>query len=479
MTDYSKFFKAYDVRGTFPEIDQKVFYWTGFGLVSQILTTENLPLKVAVCHDCRYTSPKFYKAFCAGVTDAGGEVIALGLGSTDFLYAATQTLDCSGAVITASHNPKDDNGVKIVKKAPQMLGLNSGLAIIRDFVLAKAHQDLSSENWLEPVENTELKRKVGHFYQNTMHHIGRIDEVSASLVRLYNQGRRFKIVADCGNGMGGWVMDIMSKLYPEIEFVKMYWDLDGNFPNHPADPSHRENLKELQLRVVEEKADLGLAFDGDADRCYFVDEKGELMEGNFVVAVLAKTFLQDLSTDSSPKFNPAIVYSQPQSRAVAFTVLDYDGVPVPSRQGHTFIKANMVKYKAVYGGEGSGHHYFGEFGYMDSGVLAAVKIISLLVLQNLSASELLSDYTHRYFLSGEINFQLAPGQTFEQIKSAVLDQFTDGIISQMDGVSVFYSDWKFNLRTSNTEPLVRLNVECIGQDQVAAKVDLVRTVVGL
>jgi phosphomannomutase len=164
---------------------------------------------------------------------------------------------------------------------------------------------------------------------------------------------------------------------------------------------------------------------------------------------------------------------------VAFTVLDYDGVPVPSRQGHTFIKANMVKYKAVYGGEGSGHHYFGEFGYMDSGVLAAVKIISLLVLQNLSASELLSDYTHRYFLSGEINFQLAPGQTFEQIKSAVLDQFTDGIISQMDGVSVFYSDWKFNLRTSNTEPLVRLNVECIGQDQVAAKVDLVRTVVGL
>lgn len=473
----SKLFKAYDLRGTYPLLSQDIYYWMGYGVVTQVLVPENLPSKIAVFCDHRYTSPDFYRAYCSGILEAGGELVTLGLGTTDMMYAATQLLNIPGAIITASHNPKDDNGCKMVKFGSQMLGLSAGLDKVRDFVLQKLASGEDFEIRKEFVDDLETKRMVIDFYKD------KIEQVAASThinQILSQRGKKMKIVVDAGNGMGGYIMQLIQDIYGRnIDFVPMYFELDGTYPNHPADPSNPKNTEDLRKRVVDEQADLGVAFDGDADRAYFIDEKGEMMDGNFVVSVFASQFLKDLQREKNPRFNPAIAYSQPQSRCVPHTVLSLDGVPVPTKQGHIFIKENMSKYRAVYGGEASGHHYYGDFNYMDAGAITMAKMIQILVTNDSKPTDLIVKYQGRYHLSGEHNFNMGNGVNFETVKEKLKREFSQAEFSELDGLSVIYPDWKVNVRMSNTEPLLRINVECIGKDEIQQKMTRIRQVLGV
>jgi phosphomannomutase len=485
-TNISSFFKAYDIRGTCPDLSAEVYYWTGVALVELVLKPEKLPLKVNLLRDCRYSSHEFYNALALGILAAGGELNLLGLGSTDMMYASCMLWENSGAIVTASHNPKDDNGLKIVKQIPQMLGLSTGLDKIRDFVVDKMSKKensgifkkaLEANNLL--TENKESKEKLETYFFDKITQIGNTLETNDKLVK---QNRKLKIVVDTANGMAGYFMNRVSSLYPEIEFVDMFWNLDGNFPNHPADPTDEKNLALLKEKVLELKADIGIAFDGDADRAFFVDESGKTIKGDFLVSYLSKILLNQLEAETDSRLNPVVVYSYPGSRCIPSSVLENGGIPAPSKQGHTFIKAKMLKYKAMYGGEATGHHYFGDFSFMDSGLIAVAIIIRELVSKNLKTSQLTSDLADIYDLSGEMNYTLKLGQNMESIKKTLLDEFSDAKFSYLDGVSLFYPSWKANFRSSNTEPVLRLNVECLKgfePDTAAQKVDKLVTLLHL
>jgi phosphomannomutase len=474
-TDYSKFFKAYDLRGTVPHLTAEVYYWSGFALVTEVLIPENLPLDVNLMHDCRYSSPEFYQAMYWGIKDAGGNPQALGIGSSDMMYASCQVTGTSGAMITASHNPKDDNGCKILKTGSTMLGINEGLAKVRDFVVSKmGSTDFDLSNRSEILENTSLRTQTVGFFCDKIKQMGNISEVDSI---LKSKNKKLKIAVDSGNGMGGLVMEYLSKMYTNIEFLPLFWELDGNYPNHPADPQNYDNLKDLQ-QAVRNGADFGFAFDGDADRVFFVDEKANVINGDFLVAFFAKALLQSYHKTPNPAFNPAVVYIQPGSRCVAETIAENDGIAIPSKQGHTYIKAQMQKHKAIYGGEFSGHHYFADFGYLDSGVLAAVLMIKMLVEEDKLVSEAFAKLDKSYFISDLVNMTIPEGLTFEDVKTKILNHFGDATVSFFDGISVFYPDWKFSMRSSNTEPKIRFVLESRIVNQTPEKLALVRSVIG-
>ena len=479
-TNYSKMFKAYDVRGTYPELNEAVYYWTGFAFVKTILEPEGLPLQVAIARDIRFTSPMFYRALYNGLKDAGAEPISLGLGSTDFLYASCQRFACPGIMVTASHNPKNDNGMKLIKTAPYAVGLDSGLDLVRDFVLSKIDSvnfDELVSKFVDATEDTTAKAEAIKFFEAKLETIGSISEVD---LLLANRNQKLKVIVDTGNGMGGWFMPNISGMYRNIEFIPLYWELDGNFPNHPADPLQPENIRDLQNLVVKEQADLGVAFDGDADRAFFVDETGQRVDGNYLVSVFAQTLIRDVQNGNS-QFNPAVVYSLTGSRCVPNSINEVAGAAIPSKQGHVYFKKLMKTYQAVYGGEFTGHHYFGEFGYMDSGFVALVVFLKTLVLSGKSVSELFASFYQRYFLSEELVLRLNPGQTFQEIVEILKSKYQDAIsIHFQDGIAVFYADWKFNLRPSNTEPVLRFLLEStISREHCEQKVQEVRDLLGL
>ncbi len=476
MHDYKQLFKAYDVRGTVPLINAEVYYWTGYGLVTEVLIPEKLPLNVCLMRDIRYSSPEFYKAMYYGILDAGGCPVALGLGSSDAMYASCQLQNCPGAMITASHNPKDDNGVKILKIGSTALGLDEGLGKIRDFVVANIEkQPFDITNRQDLVENIELKIKVEQFFCDKIKQIGEIDEVNKIMTK---QNLKLKIAVDAGNGMGGYVMNLAKDMYSNIEFVPLFWELDGQFPNHPADPQNFDNLKDLQNIISLGGVDFGFAFDGDADRVFFVDDKSQVINGDFLVSFFAKSLLNSYHKNPNPDFNPAVVYLQPGSRCVLETIAEADGVAIPSQQGHTKIKANMQKYKALYGGEFSGHHYFSDFGYLDSGILGAVLMIKILVEDNRKLSEVFTRLQSSYFISDLINLTMPEGVTFNDVDTKLKIEFKDAVISNYDGISVFYPDWKFSMRPSNTEPKIRFILESKINNITQEKVNLVRKVIG-
>ena len=451
MLDLSKFFKAYDLRGTTPELDWKVYYLAGQALVTEIMIPEELELSINVWHDTRLTSEKFYKAFITGLLSKGCTVIPCGLGSTDMMYAYTIKKNISGAIITASHNPKDDNGLKIVKKYPQMLGLSTGLDKIRDYVIAYYDSiDIDEKKIRNIINSTQAKKETIEFLTNVCNQIGDIHNI--------NIPKDYKVVVDAANGMGTLIFLLLQAQYPKIKWIPLYCNLDGNFPNHPADPINPENLKDLQSEVLKTKANLGIAFDGDADRAFFVDEKGELINGENLIAVFARELVRKVKTDNLD-FNPASVYVVSYSRALADTVLMEGGAAIASKQGHTYVKDLMKKYNAIYGGEASGHHYFGQFGYMDSGILACNLILKTLFNNNIAASELCKYYQDKYFMSGEQNIKAPVGKDMKMISQRVKRKYSDGVINEMDGITVFYPEYKFTIRGSNTEPLFRINVE--------------------
>jgi phosphomannomutase len=458
MTDYFSMFKAYDMRGTYPKINKDVYYWVGRGLIEKIFKPLNLPTELVLVRDARYTSPEFYQALVNGVQDAGGKALCLGITSTDFLYGATQYFDLPGGIVTASHNPKDDNGLKIVKGGSTMLGLENGLDLVRDFVLANIDsQKIDYASWKEPEINEAKFEEAKKYYISKLKEVGQIEKVNQL---LQSQNKKIKVAVDAGNGMGGFVMNIAKDLYTNIEFVDLYWELDGNYPNHPADPQNFENMKDLQ-KVIADNKDIafGFAFDGDADRVFFVDENAKIVQGDFLVAFFAKSLLEAYFAKPKPNLEPAVVYIQPGSRSVTEAIAEADGVAIPSKQGHTSIKAKMEQYKAVYGGEFSGHHYFADFGFMDSGALAAVLMIKILVLEDRKLSEIFAKLNNSYFISDLQAMKLPEGVDFEQVKAKLKKAYPDGNYSEMDGLSVFYPDWKFSIRPSNTEPVVKFIVE--------------------
>ena len=425
-------FKAYDVRGLVDkEITADFCFATGVAF-ARFLQQEREPGTVVIGEDMRPSSPVFADAFSAGITSQGLDVIRIGLASTDMLYFAAGKLNMPGAMFTASHNPAEYNGIKMCLSGARPIGKESGLLTIEKFVTEGSPLELRNVG----VEKTEamLEEYVDHLL---------------TLVDLSSM-RRLKVVIDAGNGMAGYTAPAVFKRL-NVEMIDLYFELDGTFPNHEANPIDPKNLQDLAMAVKKNKADIGLAFDGDADRCFLVDEKGELVNPSALTALIA-----DRALASDP--GSTIIYNLISSRSVKEVVEENGGTAVRSRVGHSYIKKMMAETGAIFGGEHSGHFYFRDFWRADSGMLAALHALAALSESSGTLSQLLNSY-NRYSSSGEINSVVEDAKAvMELIESHYLAM--DGITTDhLDGLTVESQDWWFNVRASNTEPLLRLNVE--------------------
>ena len=451
MRDLSALIKAYDIRGVVPEQwDPKLSREVGIAFVEvlKIRAIDGGTGRIVVGHDMRPTGPDLVSAFIDGVTGAGVDVINIGLCSTDGLYFASGRLDIPGAMFTASHNPAEYNGIKLCRAGAAPVGQDSGLSEIREL--------LESENL------PEYSGAAGSATEQDM--LADYAQYLRELVPL-EKSRKLKVVIDTGNGMGGFTVpavlggEIFAALPLEIE--AMYFELDGTFPNHEANPIDPENLRDLQKRVLEVGADLGLAFDGDADRCFVVDEKGGIVDPSTLTALIATRELAKAPGST-------IIHNLITSRAVPEIVREHGGIPVRTRVGHSFIKATMAQSNAIFGGEHSGHFYFRDFWKADSGMLAAMHALAALgeTQKSTTLSELLKPYL-RYIMSGEINTKVSDAKTVvARIKTEFAERAID--TDELDGLTVSLDSGWFNVRSSNTEPLLRLNVEATNHDAMAA-----------
>ena len=429
-------FKAYDVRGLVDsEITADFCFATGVAF-ARFLQQEREPGTVVIGEDMRPSSPIFAEAFSAGVTSQGMDVIRIGLASTDMLYFAAGKLNMPGAMFTASHNPAEYNGIKLCLSGARPIGKESGLLII--------------EKYVEQGSPIEL-RSVGVERSQSM-----LEDYVEHLLSLVDVGsmRPLKVVIDAGNGMAGYTAPAVFKRV-NAEVVEMYFELDGTFPNHEANPIDPKNLQDLSKAVKKHKADIGLAFDGDADRCFLVDEKGDLVNPSALTALIA-----DRALASDP--GSTIIYNLISSRSVKEVIEENGGIAVRSRVGHSYIKKLMAETGAIFGGEHSGHFYFRDFWRADSGMLAALHALAALSESKGTLSALLHSY-NRYSSSGEINSVVSDAQSvMASIESHYLamNLAIGGITTDhLDGLTVESGDWWFNIRASNTEPVLRLNVE--------------------
>lgn len=427
-------FKAYDVRGTVPDqLDEELARATGAAFVEVV----GAPV-VVVGHDMRPSSPGLAGAFAAGATEAGADVVMIGLASTDQLYFASGHLGHAGLMFTASHNPAAYNGMKMCRAGAVPIGSETGLAEIRDSVVRGGHRAAATPGSI--TQDDVLAAYAAHLLD-----LAPVD------------GRRLKVVVDAGSGMAGLTAPaVFDRIGSDrIELVPMYFELDGTFPHHEANPIEPENLVDLQRRVLEERADIGLAFDGDADRCFLVDEQGRAVSPSTLTALIA-------ARELAKEPGATIIHNLITSRAVPEIVTDLGGSPVRTRVGHSYIKATMAETGAIFGGEHSGHFYFRDFWRADSGMLAALHALAALAETEQPLSGLLADY-ERYVVSGEINSTVADqAAVVETIEKAYADH--DGVTAdRLDGLTVTHDDWWFNVRPSNTEPLLRLNAE--GRDR--------------
>ena len=428
-------FKAYDVRGVVPDqVDEDLARATGSAFVQVVGATT-----VVVGHDMRPSSPGMAGAFADGVSAAGADVVMIGLASTDQLYFASGHLGHPGAMFTASHNPAQYNGIKLCRSLARPVGLDTGLAEIRDLLLGGTGP-------LPPAA------AVGDISEHDV-----LEAYAAHLVGLAPvSGRRLKVVVDAGNGMAGHTAPaVFARLGDAAELVPMYFELDGTFPHHEANPIDPANLVDLQRRVLAERADLGLAFDGDADRCFVVDERGRAVSPSTLTALIA-------ARELAKEPGATVIHNLITSRAVPEIVTELGGTPVRTRVGHSFIKATMAETGAIFGGEHSGHFYFRDFWRADSGMLAALHTMAALAEGGRPLSELLADY-ERYVVSGEVNSEVAdPAAVLAAVEATYAG--SDGVsVDHLDGLTIGHADWSFNVRPSNTEPLLRLNAE--GRDQ--------------
>jgi phosphomannomutase len=424
-------FKAYDVRGIVPDqLDEDLARAVGNAFVRVVHAAEG-DGRVVVGHDMRASSPGLAEAFADGASQAGADVTMIGLASTDELYFASGRLDAPGAMFTASHNPARYNGIKLCRAQASPVGQDTGLARIRDL--------------LDAGEQVSAPRR------GTVGAVDVLADYAAFLRGLAPvTGRRLSVVVDAGNGMAGHTAPaVLDGL--DLRVTELFYDLDGTFPNHEANPLEPANLRDLQAAVRHEEADLGLAFDGDADRCFVVDEQGEPVDPSALTALIAVRELAE---------NPgsAVIHNLITSRAVPQIVAEHGGVAVRTRVGHSYIKATMAQTDAVFGGEHSGHFYFRDFWRADSGMLAALHILAALAEQDRPLSGLLEDY-RRFVLSGEVNTRVGDPRTVLARVEAAYAGEPGTVVDHLDGLSVTHDDWWFNVRPSNTEPLLRLNVE--------------------
>ncbi|MEP9383919.1 phosphomannomutase/phosphoglucomutase [Nocardioides sp. KR10-350] len=423
-------FKAYDVRGTVPDqIDEDLARATGRAFV----TVLGAP-KIVIGHDMRPSSPTLAGAYAEGATEAGADVVLIGLCSTDEMYFASGYLGLPGAMFTASHNPAQYNGIKQCRAYAVPVGMESGLAEIRDLVLSGEFTRAPTPGTIE--QNDVLEAYAAHLL---------------SLAPV--SGRKLTVVADAGNGMAGHTAPgVFNRIgADQVELIPMYFELDGSFPNHEANPLDESTLTDLKARVLAEGADCGLAFDGDADRCFLVDELGRAVNNSAVTALIAERML-------AKEPGATIIHNLITSRAVPEIVTELGGKPVRTRVGHSFIKAVMAETNAAFGGEHSGHFYFRDFWRADSGLLAALNVLGALAESDGTLSELLAPY-ERYPMSGEINSTVADQAAAVAEVEAAYAGVDGAEVDHLDGLTVTHPDWRFNVRASNTEPLLRLNAE--------------------
>ncbi|MEU9868229.1 phosphomannomutase/phosphoglucomutase [Actinomadura sp. NPDC048021] len=439
MGDLAKIFKAYDIRGVVPdELDPATAEAAGAAFVR--VTGARA---IVTAHDMRESSVPLAEAFASGATSQGADVVEAGLGSTDMLYYASGSLDLPGAMFTASHNPARYNGLKLCRAGARPVGRDTGLGEIRQMI----------ENGVPAFDGEPGAVTRRDILKGYADHLKTLVDLSSI--------RPLKVVVDAGNGMGGHTVPSVFEGLP-IDLVPLYFELDGTFPNHEANPIEPENLRDLQAKVRETGADIGLAFDGDADRCFVVDERGEIVSPSAITALVATRELAKHPGSS-------IVHNLITSRAVPEIIAEHGGTPVRTRVGHSFIKQTMAETGAVFGGEHSAHFYFRDFWFADSGMLAAMHVLAALGQQDGPLSDLLREYT-RYVASGEINSEVD-----DQAAAAakVKDAFAGrpGVeVDELDGLTVRddAAGWWFNLRPSNTEPLLRLNAEAGDEDTMAA-----------
>lgn len=433
VRDLSQIVKAYDVRGVVPDqLDESLAREIGAAFVRVVGAAGG---RIVVGHDMRPSSPALVDAFAEGVTSQGADVIRIGLASTDGLYYASGIMDVPGAMFTASHNPAKYNGIKLCRAGASPVGQDSGLTAIREMVEQDAIP--AYDGPVGQVSDTDVLPG----YADYLRQLVPVQDI-----------RRLTVVVDAGNGMGGFTVPVVLAGLP-LDVVPLYFELDGTFPNHEANPIDPENLRDLQNAVLENGADLGLAFDGDADRCFVVDENGDNVNPSTLTALIA---VRELGRAPGS----TIIHNLITSRSVPEVVLEHGGKPVRTRVGHSFIKGVMAETGAVFGGEHSGHFYFRDFWRADSGMLAALHVISALghSPDGTTLSSLLATYD-RYVQSGEINSTVTD---LAAVSAAVEATWSgrDGVeIDHLDGLTVSAPDWWFNLRPSNTEPLLRLNAE--------------------
>ena len=434
-------FKAYDVRGLYPsQLDEDGAYRIGRGYVEHFE-----PKTIAIGRDMRLSSPEMARAAIDGAADGGADVVDIGLVGTEMLYHAVSELRLEGGIcVTASHNPKEYTGMKIVRRGALPVGGDSGLAEIRaladaGFAQVTRRGDVrSADVW------TGFVSKVLSFVD-----VARIDPL--------------RVVIDAANGMAGLMLPPVLERLPQLDVVPCYFEPDGNFPNHQPNPLLPENREFIVAKVRDEHADLGVAYDGDADRCFFVDDTGEFVPGDFVTALLAEAVLE-----TSP--GEKVIYDVRASRAVPETIERAGGVPLVNRVGHAFIKQRMRKEDAVFAGEVSAHYYFRDFSQADTGVVPFLLMLELLSRRARKLSAILADYRTRFFLTGEINTPVADvALKLQELKERYTAE--GGRISHLDGISIDFDDWHFNVRPSNTEPLLRLNLEALSEGLMIEKRD--------
>ena len=430
--------KAYDIRGLVDEQITPEFAFVLGTAFARFLSEEREPGTVVIGEDMRPSSDLLATAFADGVSSQGMDAIRSGLASTDMLYFASGYLNLPGVMFTASHNPAAYNGMKLAKSGARPIGSESGLLRIKQLM----EQGVAMSTG--PIGKVTERNLLGEYVDFLL---GTFGSDALPLAGAPTK-KRLKIVIDAGNGMAGYTAPaIMERL--NVEIVPMYFELDGNFPNHEANPIDPANLVDLVKKVRSEKADIGLAFDGDADRCFLVDEKGELVNPSALTALIA---IRELKR----KPGSTIIYNLISSHAVPEIVEEHGGVALRSRVGHSYIKKMMAESGAIFGGEHSGHFYFADFWKADSGALAALFAIAELAHCEGTLSELLAPL-NRYSASGEINTTVADTAASIAFVKASFEQ--DYAIDELDGITVQGDDWWFNVRGSNTEPLLRLNVE--------------------
>jgi phosphomannomutase len=444
-----KVFKAYDVRGIYPsELDEEGAYAIGRAVVEQFE-----PRRFAIGRDMRLSSPSMAAAAIRGASEAGAEVLDLGMIGTEMLYFAVGELGLDGGLtVTASHNPKDYTGMKIVRRGALPVGGESGLLDVRDRAMAAA--DTARYQVPRHVQQVDIWPRY-------------VDRVMSFID--VSTVKPLKVVIDAANGMAGAMLPAVLDRVP-VEAVRCFFEPDGTFPNHEPNPLLPENREFIVRKTIEEGADLGVAFDGDADRCFFVDDTGEFVPGDFVTALFAESVL-------AKEPGAKIIYDVRASWAVPQTIERDGGVPLVNRVGHAFIKARMRKDQATFGGEVSGHYYFRDFSQADTGVVPFLLMLELISRKGLKLSEILAPLRERFFITGELNTPVKDvALKLQEIKERYAGE---GTISHLDGISVDGKDWHFNVRPSNTEPLLRLNLEALTEDLMERKrdevLDLIRS----